>query len=149
MVSCGMADSLILRTAKARRRVIVRGLADTLRKARFERGVSQRALAAAAGIDHALLSRIEAGADTPTVATLVAIATALGMEPSIKLFPATGPGVHDRVSAPITDALLGLAHPRWSRAGAGGVRGADGRRRRLAGPRAAVGGGRRRQSEDP
>ncbi|HEY5628019.1 MAG TPA: helix-turn-helix transcriptional regulator [Candidatus Limnocylindrales bacterium] len=62
-----------------------------------------------------MLSRIEAGTDTPTVATLVAIATALGMEPSIKLFPATGPRVHDRVSAPITDALLGVAHPRWSR----------------------------------
>jgi hypothetical protein len=36
------------------------------------------------------------------------------MEPSIKLFPAVGPPIHDRVSAPITDALLRVAAKRWS-----------------------------------
>ncbi len=109
-----MADTLILRAARERRRHLVRNLSDELRRARLDRGVSQRALAAAAGIDHALLSRIEAGDSTPTLATLVALATALGLEPSIRLFPATGPRIHDRVSAPVTDALLLIAHPRWA-----------------------------------
>lgn len=110
-----MADSLILRTAKARNRELVSGVARALRGTRLDRGLSQRAVAAAAGIDHALLSRIEAGEITPTLATLTVIATALGMEPSIRLFPATGPRLHDRVSAPITDALLAVAHARWGR----------------------------------
>jgi transcriptional regulator with XRE-family HTH domain len=110
-----MAETLILRAAKARHRDLVHDLARSLREARLDRGVSQRAVAAAAGIDHALLSRIEAGRDTVTIPTLIAIATALGMEPSIRLFPATGPRIHDRMSAPITDALLNLAHPRWQR----------------------------------
>ncbi len=109
-----MADTLILRAARERRRHLVRNLSDELRRARLDRGVSQRALSAAAGIDHALLSRIEAGDSTPTLATLTALATALGLEPSIKLFPARGPRIHDRVSAPITDALLSIAQPRWA-----------------------------------
>ena len=80
---------------------------------RIERGVSQRALATAASIDHGDLSRIEAGRKIPSLAMLTALAAALGMEPSVKLFPAVGPRIHDRVSAPITDALLAIAHPRW------------------------------------
>ena len=35
------------------------------------------------------------------------------MEPSIKLYPTVGPRIHDRVSAPVTEAQLGVAHPRW------------------------------------
>lgn len=111
---CAMADTLILRAARARHRDLIRGLADEIHRARLDRGVTQRALAAAAGIDHALLSRIEAGRCEPTLTTLVALATALGMEASIRLFQTVGPRIHDRVSAPITDALLGAAHPRWS-----------------------------------
>ncbi len=75
--------------------------------------MSLRALAAAAGIDHSVLSRIETGRLEPTLLTLVAIATALGMEASVRLFQATGPRIHDRTSAPITDALLGAADARW------------------------------------
>ena len=109
-----MAETLILRTARQRSRALVHDLAASIRMARLDRGVSMRALARAAGVDHALVSRIEAGTVTPTIPTLVALATALGMEPSIKLFSAVGPRIDDRVSAPITNALLGIAHPRWA-----------------------------------
>lgn len=108
-----MAETLILRAAHERHRELTHRLAGELRQARLERGVSQRALAAAAGLDHADLSRIEAGRKQPSLRALTALATALGMEASIRLFPTVGPRIHDRVSAPITDALLGLAHPRW------------------------------------
>jgi transcriptional regulator with XRE-family HTH domain len=73
-----------------------------------------RSVALETGIDHALLSRMEAGKDTPTIPTLVAIATVLGMEASIRLYPTVGPRIHDRVSAPITDTLLGVADKRWA-----------------------------------
>ncbi len=88
-------------------------ISGDLRDARLERGVSQRALAAAAGIDHATVSRVEAGQAELPLRRLVALATALGMEPNIRLYPAAGPRIHDRVSAPIADALLRVAHPRW------------------------------------
>lgn len=77
--------------------------------------MSQRALATATGVDHGDLSRIEAGLKVPSLVMLTMLATALGMEPSIKLFPAVGPRIHDRVSAPITEALLAVAHPQWER----------------------------------
>ena len=108
-----MADTLILRAARERERELGRRLARDVRDARRDRGVSQRALAAAAGLDQALLSRIESGEVTPSLHSLTALATALGMQPSVRLFPAVGPRIHDRVSAPITDALLSIAHPRW------------------------------------
>lgn len=109
-----MADTLIARAARERHRQLAHRLAGDLRSARLDRGVSQRALAAAAGIDQSVLSQIEGGRREPSLAVLTAIATALGMEPSLRLFPTVGPRIHDRVSAPITDALLGLAHRRWA-----------------------------------
>ena len=109
-----MATTLIERAAHARHRQLVHDLAADLRRARLEAGVSQRALAVAAGVDHGDLSRIEAGQKVPSLALLTALATALGMEASVKLFPTVGPRIHDRVSAPVTEALLGIANPRWS-----------------------------------
>lgn len=109
-----MATTLIERAARARHRQLVQGLAADLRRARIDSGVSQRALAVAACVDHGDLSRIEAGQKIPSMAIVTALATALGLEVSLRLYPTVGPRIHDRVSAPITDALLGLAHPRWS-----------------------------------
>jgi transcriptional regulator with XRE-family HTH domain len=109
-----MADTLIARAAKERSRILVHRLAGDLADARQDRGVSQRALAAAAEIDQSALSRIEAGKITPSIQTLVALATALGMEASVRLYPTVGPRLHDRTSAPITDALLAIAHTRWT-----------------------------------
>ena len=109
-----MAETLIIRAARERHRNLPHDLAGELRQARLDRGISQHDLAVAACVDHTLVSRIERGVVEPPLDTLVALATALGMEASIKLYPTVGPRIHDRVSAPITDALLGIAHPRWT-----------------------------------
>jgi len=109
-----MAETLIIRAARERHRNLAHDLAAELRQARLDRGISQRDLAIAACADHTLVSRIERGVVEPTLETVIALATALGVEVSVKLFPAIGPRIHDRVSAPITDALLGIAHPRWT-----------------------------------
>jgi len=109
-----MAETLIIRAARERHRNLAHDLAGELKHARMDRRVSQRDLAIAAAIDHTLVSRIERGTVEPLLETLVAIATALGMEASVKLYPTVGPRIHDRVSAPITDALLGIAHARWA-----------------------------------
>ena len=108
-----MAETEILRTARHRHRDLVRAVATDLRRVRLDRGLSQRAVAEAAGIDPSLLSRIECGSREPSLQTLAALATALGTEPSVRLYPTVGPRIFDRTQAPILEALLRSAHPRW------------------------------------
>jgi transcriptional regulator with XRE-family HTH domain len=55
------------------------GLGDLLRRARTERGEPLRVVAAAAGIDSTLLSRIERGERLPTAPQLVALAGHFGL----------------------------------------------------------------------
>jgi transcriptional regulator with XRE-family HTH domain len=113
MLSLGMAATLIEREATGRHRDLIHQLAADLRSARLDRGISQRALAEATGVHHSLISLFEAGKREPSFETLCLIATALGVDASVKLFPATGPRIHDKVSAPITNALLAIKHERW------------------------------------
>ena len=108
-----MANTTLLRAARQRYRELARTLATDLRRTRLDRGLSQRAVAEAAGIDPSLLSRIEAGSREPSLKTMVALATALGMEPSLRFYPADGPRLFDRTQAVILEALLGAAHERW------------------------------------
>lgn len=80
---------------------------------RLESGISQVNLAAAAGIDHAHLSRIERGLVQSSVDVLVAIAVALGADLGIRLFAGAGLRIRDRLQAPIVEALIRFLHPRW------------------------------------
>jgi hypothetical protein len=70
-------------------------------------------LAAEAGIDSGHLSRIEGATVQPTAETYVRIAAALGADFNARLYPNTGPAIHDRHQAPILEALLELLDPRW------------------------------------
>ena len=108
-----MADTTLLRTARQRHRDLARSIAADLQRLRLDRGLSQRRVAQAAGIDPSLLSRIEAGTREPSLQTLVAVATALGTETSVRFYPTDGPRIFDRVQAPILEALLRSAHDRW------------------------------------
>lgn len=91
------------------------GLVLDLREARLDRGISLRALARATGIHHSVLSRFENEELDPTFECLTRWAAALGLDPSLRLFPSTGPRIYDRWSAPMTNALLAVAHARWRR----------------------------------
>lgn len=52
-----------------------------VRAARSARGLSQEALAAAAGVHRTYVGHIERGETSPTLANLVRIAVALGVDP--------------------------------------------------------------------
>jgi transcriptional regulator with XRE-family HTH domain len=108
-----MATTELLRTASHRHRELMRAMAAELRRLRLDRGLSQRIVALAAGIDPSMLSRIEAGHREPSFETLVALSAALGAEPSVRLYPAAGPRIFDHVQARILEAVLRIAHPRW------------------------------------
>jgi transcriptional regulator with XRE-family HTH domain len=86
-----------------------------VRRLRLDTGLSQRRLAGLAGIDHGFLSQIERGLREPSLAVLVAVATALGGSLRVKLYPGTGPRLTDAIQARIAEALIRLLDPRWTR----------------------------------
>jgi len=86
-----------------------------IRQMREDSGATQRELSDAAGIDHGYLSLIERGLREPSITALTAIATALGADASIRLYPGAGPRLRDPIQARITEALLRILHPRWDR----------------------------------
>jgi len=86
-----------------------------IRRLRIDAGLSQRRLGELAGLDHAFLSRIERGDREPSLAVLVAVATALGGNLNLRLYPGTGPRLRDPVQARITEAFVRILDPRWTR----------------------------------
>lgn len=86
-----------------------------IRRLRLDAGLSLRRLAVMAGIDHGHLSLIERGLREPSLAVLTAIADALGGSVSLRIYPGTGPRLRDPLQARITEALVRILDPRWTR----------------------------------
>jgi transcriptional regulator with XRE-family HTH domain len=106
-------SSRVQREGLRRAAVITHALAEDVRRLRTDAGVSQRALARAAGVDQSVISRLEAGIEVPSIETYARLGSALGADLSIKLYPNTGPAIHDRRQAPIVEALLRDLDARW------------------------------------
>lgn len=85
---------------------------DRLRR---DAGMSLSALARAADVDQGYLSHLLAGVGQPSLAVLTALATVLGADLSVRVYPSTGPTVRDRIQARITEELLRVAAPAWRR----------------------------------
>lgn len=104
------------RTAAGRRaRDLRRSIGQEIRSQRLDAGISQRALARAAGVDAGFLSQIESGDREPSLSVLSALADALGGDLRVRLYPGTGPRLRDGIQARIIEALLAIVHPRWKR----------------------------------
>jgi transcriptional regulator with XRE-family HTH domain len=104
------------RTLSGRRAAeIRRALGTEILRQRTDSGLSQRTLAAAAGIDHGFLALLEQGEREPSISVLAALAQALGGDLSVRLYPGTGTRIHDAVQARILEELLAILHPRWRR----------------------------------
>jgi transcriptional regulator with XRE-family HTH domain len=78
-----------------------------IRRARLERGVSLRALAREVGVSASLVSQIETGKSQPSVSTLYAITTALGI--SVESLFETGEPVMAAGGPPVLHALAAFA----------------------------------------
>jgi transcriptional regulator with XRE-family HTH domain len=81
---------------------------------RAESGVSQRALADAAGIDRAHVSRIERGLAAASLDVVAIVAALLGADVSVRLFPTVSARLRDHVQAPMVEAFIRRLHPRWA-----------------------------------
>jgi transcriptional regulator with XRE-family HTH domain len=92
-----------------------RALGAEIRRLREDGHISQRRLAAAAGISQSHLCRIEADKVKPTARIEAAIAIALGAQLEMRLRVGTGSPIRDHIQAQIVEALLRVAHPRWRR----------------------------------
>ena len=91
----------------------MRNLAEALIGLRLDAGISQGAVARAAGISRAYLSAIEAGLRTPSVEVLARLASALGADLLVRIYPGTGPTLRDHLQVAMAEALLVLADRSW------------------------------------
>ncbi len=100
--------------AAARAATSVRArIGDDVRHLCHDAGLTQSALARAAGVPQPFISRLLDGTAKPSVETYAKLATALGADLSLRLYPNTGPSIIDRHQARILEALLATLHPRW------------------------------------
>lgn len=109
-----MGETELRRTINDRHRALTRSIGQELRRVRLEGDLSLRAVGCAAGVDPSHLARAEAGEHELSPAALVAAATALGHDVSIRLFPSTGPRVRDHIQTRMIEALLDILDPRWN-----------------------------------
>jgi len=108
-----MADTNLQRLARSRGRDLRRGVGAQIRDLREDRELSLREVGAPAGVDRSVLARAEAGEANLTLGALAALATVLGSEASVRLYPSTGPRLRDHLQVRLIETLLARAHPRW------------------------------------
>ncbi len=108
-----MGETKIEQLIRERQRALRRALAKELRRVLETEGLSLRALGTAVGVDPSHLSRVLGESRAISHDTLVAVATGLGYDVSIRLFESVGPRVRDRIQVRMIEALLAALHPRW------------------------------------
>jgi transcriptional regulator with XRE-family HTH domain len=101
------------REVKARLDKLARRVGEDLARARADSGATMTAVADIAGVHRAQIGRIERAEQHPSLETLVACATALGAEVSIRIYTGTGPRLTDRHQARMVECVLRELHPTW------------------------------------
>jgi transcriptional regulator with XRE-family HTH domain len=91
---------------------IRRGLGKEVTRLRHDAALSRAAVARAAGVNPSTVGRVETASIEPDLETIVRIASTLGCDLSIRLFPSGAP-LHDRFQAPMLEAFLATVHPAW------------------------------------
>jgi hypothetical protein len=59
------------------------------------------------------LTAIEGGDDGGSIGAIARVAAVLGADLSARLYPTSGPAIHDRIQARIGDALVAMLDKRW------------------------------------
>lgn len=108
-----MGETNLARRIGDRQVATAAAVGDQLRLARHDAGLSIRSLGRATGIDATHISRVERGRRAPSLDAIVAIATVLGRDVSLRLFEAAAPRVRDHLQVRMIEALLEILHERW------------------------------------
>ena len=109
-----MGETRLQQDARRRATDLRRSVGEHVRRLREDAGLTRAAVASAAGIHPSYLTRIEDGRREAGYEVLAAVAAVLGADLSVRLFPNTGPTIHDRTQAPMGEALLRVLHARWT-----------------------------------
>lgn len=109
-----MGETRLQQDARRRATELRRSVGEHVRRLREDAGLSRAAVASAAGIHPSYMTRIEDGRREAGYDVLAAVGAVLGADLSVRLFPNTGPTIHDRTQAPMGEALLQVLHPRWT-----------------------------------
>jgi transcriptional regulator with XRE-family HTH domain len=108
-----VSETRLHREIRLRRLRLRQTIGPSIRDLREDAGLSMAAIAKAAGVHRSHVSRIEVGQRGPSLSTLVAIATVLGADLSVRLYPTTGPQIRDRIQAAMVESMLSGLDPRW------------------------------------
>jgi transcriptional regulator with XRE-family HTH domain len=108
-----VSQTNVERAAERAARATRARLAEDLDRLTADAGLSHAAVARASGVSGSFLARILAGTASPSIETYARLAAGLGADFSGRLYPNTGPHIHDRLSVPILESLLESLHPRW------------------------------------
>jgi transcriptional regulator with XRE-family HTH domain len=114
IISSGSQSRIRLEGAR-RLRDVVRGLGVEIRRQREDQGVSQAAIARAAGMSPAHLCGIEAATSTASLAALASVAAALGARLDVRVVPHSGSPLRDHLQAAMVEALMRGLSPVWGR----------------------------------
>jgi DNA-binding XRE family transcriptional regulator len=101
------------RVVNARLRRVERVLGDDLERLRMDTSATKADIARIAGVDRTFYGRIEAGMAHPSLESLVAIATAMGAEVSLRLYAGRGPRLTDRHAARMIETTVRQLAPVW------------------------------------
>jgi transcriptional regulator with XRE-family HTH domain len=101
------------REFRRRVRTLVRTIGTDVYRIRTDAAASQAQVSREAGIDRSHMGRIEAGTTNASLETLVAVATAMGADLSVRFFPGSGPRLTDRHQARMIESLLRALSPAW------------------------------------
>ncbi len=109
-----MGETRLQHDAKRRAIEVRRSVGEHLRRLREDAGLTRAAVASAAGIHPSYMTRLEDGRREAGYEVLAAVGAVLGADLSVRLFPNTGPRIHDRTQAPMGEALLRVLNARWT-----------------------------------
>jgi transcriptional regulator with XRE-family HTH domain len=109
----GMQHVRLRTQADRRTERLRRTLVDDLRQLVADSGLTIAQIAAAAGLSPQYVSHILAGTKRPTLEAYGRLAAVLGADLHARLYPNSGPAIHDRHQAPVLEFLLDSRHPRW------------------------------------
>lgn len=108
-----MAETRLEREVRLRQERARRSLINEFAMVIEIEGMSLRALGRAVGVDPSQLARFLRGRGGLSHESLVAVATGLGYDVSVRLFESAGPRLIDHLQARMIEALLAILHPRW------------------------------------
>lgn len=109
-----MATAAFERAVKRQDQAARASLGAEVARLRLDAGLSRAVLARAAGLDASYLADVENGIANPSIETCVRLALALGADFPVRLYPSTGPSIHDRHQSAIAETTLRAAHARWT-----------------------------------